>query len=105
MSKRRKRSAQGGLTIPPKVRITARTSYDVVTQDLIADDPNCLGLCDFDKRTIYLATRLSERERLKTFVHECLHALSAEHGFDLPHRTVYALEECLVKMLKLNGWA
>jgi hypothetical protein len=86
------------------VRITARTSYDVVFQDRIADDERCLGLCDFDKRTIYLASRLSETERLKTFIHECLHAISAEHGFELPHRTVYALEESLVKFLKLNRW-
>jgi hypothetical protein len=104
MSKRRQKRSSQVAQIPPRVRITARTSYDVVFQDRIADDDKCMGLCDFDKRTIYLASGLSESERLKTFVHECLHALSVEHGFDLPHRTVYALEECLVKFLKLNRW-
>jgi hypothetical protein len=101
---RKKRSAQP-LRIPSRVRITGRTSYDVVFQERIADDPECLGLCDPEKRTITLKLGLADSELLKTFVHECLHALSAEHGFDLPHRTVYALEECLVRMLKLNGWA
>jgi hypothetical protein len=104
MSKRKRTAGGEGVAIPPRVRITARASYDVVFQDRIADDERCMGLCDFQKRTIYLASRLSETERLKTFIHECLHAISAEHGFELPHRTVYALEESLVKFLKLNRW-
>lgn len=92
------------MKIPPKIRIKARISYEVVWQELIADDPDCLGLCDPQKRIIYLKLGMSDAETFKTYVHELLHAMSAEHEFELPHRTVYALEEAIFRISRLNRW-
>lgn len=91
------------MKIPPKIRIKARVSYEIVWQEKIADDADCLGLCDPEKRIIYLRLGMSDEATAKTFLHEVLHAMSAEHDFELPHRTVYALEEAVFRLLKLNN--
>lgn len=98
----RLKSDKNGLKIPAKVRIKARVSYEVVWQERIADDDHCLGLCDPSKRIIYLRLNMSPAETFKTFLHELLHAISAEHDFELPHRTVYSLEEGIFRILRLN---
>ena len=92
------------MKIPSKVRIKSKVHYEIVWQDRIAEDDHCLGLCDPQKRIIYLKLGMSETETFKTFVHELFHALSAEHNFELPHRTVYALEDAVFKIIKLNKW-
>lgn len=90
------------MKIPPKIRIKSKVNYEIVWQAKIADDDFCLGLCDPQKQIIYLKLGMSDTETIKTFLHEVLHALSAEHGFELPHRTVYALEDAVYKVFKLN---
>ena len=91
------------MKIPSRIRIKAKVFYEIVWQERIADDPDCLGLCDSGTRTIFMRLGMSESETLKTFIHEVLHALSAEHEFELPHKTVYALEDAIFRVLKLNG--
>ena len=90
------------MKIPSRIRIKAKVFYNIVWQDKVADDDECLGLCDPNTRTIFMRLGMSETEIIKTFIHEVFHALSIEHEFELPHRTVYALEECVFKLLKLN---
>lgn len=100
----RTKSDKKGLKIPPRIRIKARVFYEIVWQEKIADDDHCLGLCDLDKKIIYLRIGMSEAETFKTLLHETLHAISAEHDFELPHKTVYALEDAIFRVLKLNSF-
>lgn len=92
------------MRVPPKIKIKRGVAYEIVWQEIIKDDPECLGLCDPNTKQIHLKIGQSKTELAKTVIHETLHALAMEHEFDLPHRTVYALESAIFKTLKLNKW-
>jgi hypothetical protein len=89
--------------LPHKVRLTARSSYEVVWVDRF-DDPLQGGLCDEGKRTIYILKGMSEGRTLEVFIHEVFHALEFEWKIPLPHRCIEMLEGAVIKLLKLNGW-
>jgi hypothetical protein len=92
------------MKVPSKVKIKRGVYYSVVWQEVIRDDVSCLGLCDPNERIIYLKLKMSNTDIAKTMIHEICHALTFECNFDLPHKTVYALEESIFKLLKLNRW-
>lgn len=92
------------MKIPSEVRIKRGVYYSIKWQEVIEGDADCLGLCDPAEQVITLKLGMSETETAKTFLHEVLHACSDEWEFDLPHKTVYALEEAIYKLLKLNKW-
>lgn len=93
-----------GLKIPHKVRIKPRISYEVVYSDVIKDDPECLGLCDPNLRQIFIKNDLCDTEKQRTFIHEVLHAIEAEYlKKSVPHTAIYAFEEGIFNLLRLNG--
>jgi hypothetical protein len=92
------------MKIPSRVRIKSKVFYNIVWQETIADDAECLGLCDPGTRTIFLKLNQAESEVIKTFIHEMIHALEAEYQTPIPHRIVYTLEEGIFRVLKLNGF-
>ncbi len=89
---------------PRKVRVTADVSYDIFFVDKI-DEHESLGFCDSDKKQILILLGMSDRETLKTIVHEVLHAIEFENDIPLPHSVVYALDEAIERVLRLNKWA
>jgi len=92
------------MKIPSQLRIKKGVAYEVVRQDLIKNDPDCLGLCDGDARIIFIKSNLSEAEELKTFIHEAFHALEFEFDIKIPHSTIHKLEAPIIRILKLNKW-
>ena len=91
------------MKIPHKVRITAKQSYQVVYVDQF-DDRNQLGECDFDGKLIVLKRNLSKAKANKIFLHELMHAIEYECGIQIPHKSIYELEDALYKLLRLNKW-
>lgn len=90
--------------LPSKVRLKRGVSYEIVRQSEIASDPDCMGLCDFDKRLIFIKSELSDSQVIETFIHELLHAISHEFALKIPHKLIYALEAPILKILRLNKW-
>ena len=88
--------------IPSSIRIKRNIKYDIVYQDLIKDDPTCLGLCDPNTRMIHLKNGQSEKETFKTFTHELIHIGEFEYNIKISHKDVYKLENFIFNILKLN---
>ncbi len=61
-----------------------------------------MGLCDPEKRVIYIRLGQPHSETFNTFIHEVLHAFEAEYDVDVPHETVYTLERALSDFLLTN---
>jgi hypothetical protein len=92
------------LKLPPKVRIKSKVSYEIVYSDLISDCDKTLGECRPVEKQIVIKSGLSDTETVKTFIHEVFHAMDFEYGLELKHKSVHALEEAILKLLKLNKW-
>jgi hypothetical protein len=60
------------------------------------------GLCHFEEGIIYLKDNLSAEDLLATLIHEYLHALAYEWGFDLSHKIIEKLELPAAKLLLDN---
>lgn len=58
-----------------------------------------LGLCDPSEQTIYIRLGQTQEERLKTFLHELLHAIEYEYKIVMPHRLIHRLEDPLARFL------
>lgn len=58
-----------------------------------------VGLCDPSDQTIYIKMGQTPEERLKTFLHELLHAIENEYGIEIPHSLVHKLEDPFAKFL------
>ena len=94
------------MKIPHQIRIKKNSKpYEVVWQDVVQGDPECLGLCDPNTRIITLKNGMGKDEILETFVHECLHLIELEYPkIKIAHSLIYKLEKPIVNLLKLNGW-
>lgn len=90
--------------LPNQIRIKSKISYEIVYQDEIKNDPDCVGLCDPNNRHIYIKNGLSKTELRKTLLHELCHAWCFEYHINIPHESIYKLEEAILKTLTLNKW-
>jgi hypothetical protein len=90
--------------IPAKLRIKKSIEYAIVRQDLIKDDPKCLGLCDGDARVIFIKSNQSDTQEWETFIHEAFHAIEFEFNIKIPHALIHTLEKPILRVLKLNKW-
>ena len=90
--------------IPARIKIKNRVVYEIVWVDSFKD-PKTLGECRFDARQIALKTGQSDRETLKTLIHEILHAIDYERGIPIRHRTVYQMETAIYYILFHNDWS
>lgn len=92
------------MTIPNRIRITSKVSYDIVYADIVDNDDSVRGICYSDKKMIVLWTGLKGAKQIETLIHEVIHAIEFEYKINIPHAVVYALEKAVLKFLKLNGW-
>lgn len=60
------------------------------------------GLCDPSETTIYIRMGQTDDERLKTLLHEILHAIEYEYQLEIPHRLIHRLEDPLARFLVDN---
>jgi hypothetical protein len=91
------------MKIPAKIRIKPRVTYQIVWVDEFASNPDHRGECWFDARTIALCKGMNAGLTMETLLHELLHAVAHEYEFEIPHKSIYALEGALHSILKLNG--
>ena len=97
-----KKSSLDSIKIPSKIKIRGRTYYQVVFQEIIRDDPACMGLAEPSERMIYLKIGMSQTDQVKTLIHEVIHAIEFEWNQPIPHKITETLEEGIFKVLKLN---
>lgn len=62
-------------------------------------DKSVLGLCCPSEHTIYIRLGQKPKERLVTWVHEKLHALSYSYDFELNHPVIEKLEMPLAELI------
>ena len=91
-------------TIPSHIKIKNKVTYEVVWVDSFKDT-DVLGECRFDTKQIALKKNQTEREIMKTFIHECLHAMEFERGIKIPHKAIYQLEDAVYYFLFHNDWS
>lgn len=89
--------------LPSHIKVKNKTVYELVWLDTFSD-PDVLGECRFDSRQIAIKSGQSEKQEMKTFIHEVLHAICEERGIEISHRSVYQLEEALFYILFHNEW-
>lgn len=85
----------------PKTLNVKGEEWRLVFVDRI-EGKDTLGMCDPSSRIIYIKNGLSSEEMFKTWLHECLHLLEAEHDIKISHRSIYQLEEAIFSFLKEN---
>lgn len=85
--------------IPSKVQIAKNRTYEIVWIDSFSDQ-SVLGETRFDKDQIVIKTNLSPKTTIITYLHEVLHAVSAEHDVVLTENQVLALENSFYYILK-----
>lgn len=89
--------------IPSRLKIKNKVAYEIVWVDSF-EDKDILGECRFDSKQIAIKKGQSERELIKTFIHEALHAIQFERDIKLTHKSVYQLEDGLYYILFHNEW-
>ncbi len=86
--------------IPPHIRISSKTVYEVLFIKQF-DRKDTWGETRFKERQIILKKGLTNKQLVETFYHECLHALSDEHGLNLSEEQVINSESTLPYIMKL----
>jgi len=89
--------------IPPRIRITARTTYQVLWIESFKD-PTQLGECDYENKQIILKKNLKPIVTYWVFFHELLHAISFHDKLNLRERQVDGIEIAFTRMHRLNKW-
>lgn len=92
------------MKLPSAIRLKKGVSYEILRQDEIDSDPNCMGICNATARIIIIKSNLSDTQALETLIHELLHAITFEFGIKIPHSLIYAIERPIIRILKLNKW-
>lgn len=88
--------------LPKKLKVRNKVYKVRFVEEL--DDGKLAGLCDFEDQEIHVATDFGYNESESTLLHELLHAISHEYGFDLSENKVLSLEEAIYKTFLKNGW-
>lgn len=88
--------------LPSRIRIKRNISYEIVYQDVIKGDEDCLGMCDPNTRHIYIKTGISKTDLKKTIIHELFHCWESEYEIKISHESIYKLEDAVLKFLTLN---
>jgi hypothetical protein len=69
------------MIIPEEIKLCGIT-YKVELDEDLADDRNAWGATDYKNQTIRIWSRLAREQMEMTFVHEVLHILAEQSGFD-----------------------
>jgi hypothetical protein len=89
--------------IPARLKIKNKVVYEIVWVESFAD-PDVLCECRFDSKQIALKQGQSEREIMKTLIHEILHCMEFEREIKIAHKSVYQLEDAIYYLLFHNIW-
>lgn len=85
--------------IPSKVQISKSKVYEIVWIDSFQNE-SVLGETRFDKNQIVIKKHLPPKTTVVTYLHEVIHAVSAEHEVELTENQVLALEASFYYLLK-----
>lgn len=77
--------------IPNKVQIKSKTWYDILWVDNLHDGKT-LGMMIPDQKQIQLEINQTDKDKVLTYLHECLHAFSDENNIGLTEKQVRLLE-------------
>lgn len=86
----------------PKEVTIGQQVYKIKFVRKIEGEGSTLGNCDPCNHIIKIKLGQSAAETFSTFVHEVLHGVENEHGFELPHAHVYKLERAIADFLMVN---
>ena len=89
--------------IPSRIKIKNKVVYELVWVDEFADS-DTLGECRPWASQIAIKNGQSDKQEMKTFLHEMLHAICEERGIKVSHRAIYQLEDALFYILFHNDW-
>lgn len=93
------------MKIPSVIKIKKGVTYQVVWQDVVREDPDCMGHADGDAKIITLKSGMTEQDAWETLVHEILHIFTWEYvKIKIPHGLIYRLEKPILNVLTLNKW-
>jgi len=77
--------------------------WDIKFVRVIKDGNGCnVGLCDESTHTIYIRLKQGLDATFATFLHEVIHCFEFSHNFEIPHKTVYFLEEAIFAFFLAN---
>lgn len=85
--------------IPNRVQVRRKTHYEICYIDAFVDD-SVLGETRFDTKQIVLKDNQPPKEKIHTYIHELLHAISEEYEVGLTETQVRALERAIYYVLK-----
>jgi hypothetical protein len=88
--------------IPHRVQVTRKSFYEICYVDSFVDE-NVLGETRFDRKQIVIKDDQHPKEKVHTYIHELLHAISAEYEVNLTETQVRALEKALYYALKSDN--
>lgn len=84
--------------IPSRV-IIGNNSYEILFIDEF-NNPSTLGETRLEDKQIVLKNGQTSKELVKTYLHECLHAISEEYDVGLTEQQILKLEDSLTFILK-----
>lgn len=88
--------------IPVEVQIGPKVFYKICWVDGFSDGTH-VGLMDSQKKHIYIKINQSNKEKVNTFLHECLHAFSDENDLKLTESQVTSIENNVFYYLLKKG--
>lgn len=84
--------------IPSRVQV-GNNHYEILYTDGFNSE-NTLGETRLEDKQIILRRDLNSKELVKTYLHECLHAISEEFSVGLSEQQILNLEEAIIYVLK-----
>lgn len=88
--------------IPSRVQV-GNNHYEILYTDGFSNE-NTLGETRLEDKQIILRRDLNSKELVKTYLHECLHAISEEFEVGLSEQQILNLEEAIIYVLKEDNF-
>jgi len=92
----------GWADYPKAVSIRDEVYQIRMVKRIPGETKDTFGICDDDKKIIWIRRNQSSRGLLRTFIHELLHAVEAEWSVKLRHKKINVLEVALEALLMDN---